>query len=50
MMRSVKMGTCPLCETEIMSNQRTAWRLVEGAPARVHRTCTEEKNDARTQP
>lgn len=37
--RKIRMSTCPLCEQEIFANQYTAWRLVEGAAARVHGLC-----------
>lgn len=37
--RRVRMSTCPLCDTDIFTDQHTAWRIVEGAPARVHGTC-----------
>ena len=38
-----KMGTCPLCEKPIYINQKTAWRSVDGATARVHETHLEEQ-------
>lgn len=38
-MKREKLGMCPLCDTTIYTDQHTVWRLVEGAPARVHGTC-----------
>jgi len=30
------MGLCPICEKDITTNQKTAHRLVEGVPTRIH--------------
>lgn len=37
----VRMGTCPLCDRDITTDQHTAWRLVDGALSRVHGACLE---------
>lgn len=37
--RRVKMSVCPLCEQDIYANQHTAWRVIDGSPARVHGLC-----------
>lgn len=38
-MRAAKMGECPLCQEDILTDQHTAWRQVDGKLARVHGVC-----------
>jgi hypothetical protein len=37
--RRIRMGTCPLCDNNIYTNQNTTWRAVDGVTARIHSAC-----------